>query len=235
MTADYLVRPQLIGTLQKIFRLQTTIIVLLFIAAFALQIFYEPVRWGWLVLAAGVLAVIVLMPRNNQSLSRRIISLSASGILVINIYLFWIIYPDLLTYQSGSEAAFIANKEYPGVPVVQYRHKYSYPLEFYLDAPLVTIDSLVRASPVATSNNPAASQLLPAETTKQDLRQGMTPKLPENQQRPYLLYTPEVTDTTLAGSGKILPNFRISRLNAKFVSKKRRLSQVQWYKLELIR
>jgi len=216
ITADYLLRLKLSSSLQKIFRLQTVIIILLFVAAFALQIFYEPARWGWLVLAAGVLTVIILMPRSNQLLSRRIITLSAAGILVINIYLFWILYPDLLKYQSGSEAAFIANKEYPGVVVVQYRHKYSYPLEFYLDAPLVTIDTMTVGS-------------------DRDVATGAQQKFPENLHRPFLLFSPEVTDTTRSVPGKILPDFRISRLNVKFIYMEKRMSQVRWYKLELIK
>jgi hypothetical protein len=60
----------------------------------------------------------------------------------VNFYLNLVFYPALLKYQSGSEAAFVANEKYPGVPIVQFRKDYSYALEFYLDQPLLTIDQL---------------------------------------------------------------------------------------------
>ena len=47
-----------------------------------------------------------------------------------------------MKYQAGSEAAFYCNNNYKGMPVVQLRKEYSYALEFYLDAPLITIDSI---------------------------------------------------------------------------------------------
>lgn len=233
LTADYLLKVKLSRKLERIFRLQTVLVILLFVAAFALQIIYEPARWGWLLLAGGVLGVITLTPRNNQLLSRRIITISAGGIIAINLYLFWILYPDLLRYQSGSEAAFIANRDYPDVPMVQFRHKYSYPLEFYLDAPLITIDTPgTRLGD--TTLIPLPGIIIP--DTSADLGR-LTP--------PYLVYTPDVavsdTSTAVAGAGSlgdkvvsVLPNFRISRLNGKFINKKRRLSQVEWYTLRLV-
>lgn len=224
MTADYLLRLRLSATLQKILTMQTILVTLLFLAAFALQIFYEPVRWGWLLLAAGALGVIFLTPRNTQLLSRKIITVSTTGIIAINLYLFWIIYPDLLTYQSGSEVAFVANSKYPDVPVVQYRHRYSYPLEFYLDAPLITIDTPVLRPP----------------DTSMYVTPGVIPDSTDDFGKlspPYLVYTPDIRDTAAARRSATLqffPNFRISKLNGKFISKKRRLEQVEWFSLEYV-
>ncbi|RYZ14936.1 MAG: hypothetical protein EOP49_53395 [Sphingobacteriales bacterium] len=226
LTADYLLRIRLSRTLERIFTMQTVLVILLFVAAFALQIIYEPARWGWLMLAASVLGVIILTPRDNQLLSRRIVTASAAGIIAINLYLFWILYPDLLRYQSGSEAAFIANRDYPDVPVVQFRHKYSYPLEFYLDAPLVTIDT--PTIHIRDTSLQIASGMIIADTSS-DLGR-LTP--------PYLVYTPDVpvTDTgSIRIADRVLPNFRISRLNGKFINKNRRTQQVEWYTLRLMR
>ncbi|MBC7849751.1 MAG: hypothetical protein H7Y31_08445, partial [Chitinophagaceae bacterium] len=61
---------------------------------------------------------------------------------ILNFYLNLNFYPDLLQYQSGSQAAIYANKHFRDVPVVQLRKEYSYALEFYLHAPLITVDSV---------------------------------------------------------------------------------------------
>ncbi len=203
LTADYLLKLRSTLTLRRIYTMQTVLVVLLFIGGFLLQMFYEPARWGWLMLAGGVLAVIIMLPGNVTFLQQRILTLSATAIIVINLYLFWVIYPDLLRYQSGSEIASLAKKGYPGVPVAAYKFSSS-ALEFYLDAPLYRIDTL------------AALDTLP---------------------RPLLLITPDVavSDTSGPGPLHIFPEFRISRLNGKFINKKRRAGQVQWQKLELLR
>jgi 4-amino-4-deoxy-L-arabinose transferase-like glycosyltransferase len=201
LTADYIFRVKLLRDVQKFFKLQIVIIALLFIGAFAIQVFYEPARWGWIFLAVSVLAVILAVPRSNNHLVRKMVTISAVGTMAINLYLFNIFYPDLLSYQAGSEAAFVANKAYPGVPIVQLK-QHSYPLEFYARAHVSAIDTLSGVDTLA---------------------------------QPFLLFTAETTDTTLTGPGKVFPNFRISRLNGKFINKKKRLSQVQWSKLELIR
>jgi hypothetical protein len=71
-----------------------------------------------------------------------IIGRTVLAAVLVNLYLNGYFYPRLLTYQGGTTAALHANQKYPGVPVVQLRQRFSYPLEFYLDAPLITIDSL---------------------------------------------------------------------------------------------
>ncbi|MHA4844638.1 ArnT family glycosyltransferase [Flavitalea antarctica] len=201
MTADYLLKLDPGVAIRRVLRLQTTLIIMLVLGALALQIFYQPSRIGWLVIAASIVALILVLRANSFGTRQRIIAVSSVGIIGINLYLFWILYPDLLKYQSGSEAAFIANTQYRGVPVVQYK-QHSYPLEFYIDAPVSTIDTLSAI---------------------------------DSLQRPLLLYVGESADTLLAGPGIILPNFRISRLNGKFINKTRRAAQLQWSKLELIK
>jgi 4-amino-4-deoxy-L-arabinose transferase-like glycosyltransferase len=200
MTADYLLKIDSIPAKRRILRLQAVLVLLLFAGAIALQIFYQPAKFGWLLLVAAVLTVILALRTTGNEIRQRIITVSVIGIVCINLYLFWILYPDLLKYQSGSEAAFIANSQYPGVPVVQYK-QHSYPLEFYIDAQISNIDTVATLDSV---------------------------------KKPVLLYVAESLDTVLVGPGLLLPNFRISRLNGKFINKKRRASQLQWSKLELI-
>ena len=200
ITADYLVDLRTEAALMRIYRLQVVLVVLLFLAAATLQILYKPSGAGWILLGVGTGFVISVSRGTPKNILHTVISLSVTGIIIINLYLFWILYPDLLKYQSGSEAAFIANREFPGVPVVQLK-QHSYPLEFYTDAPVSVIDTVTELA---------------------------------NMPRPFLLYTSEAADTLLAGPGKIFPNFRISRLNLRFIDKKRRLDQVQWSKLQLV-
>ncbi|RYG01839.1 MAG: glycosyl transferase [Chitinophagaceae bacterium] len=218
LTAEYLLSVKLSTSLQKIFTLQLVIVILLFVAGSAIQILYQPAWWGWVLLAAGAALTFVFTPKNTQFVTKKIVIISSAAIVSLNLYLFWVLYPDLLKYQAGSEVAFIANEKYPGIPVVQYRYKYSYPLEFYLKAPLITIDTPATgfSHDISHASHEAISVL--------DTIQG-----------PFLLLTPEVSDTTKVGDAMILPSFRIAKLNIKFINKKRRLSQVQWSKLELIK
>ncbi|HTE24444.1 ArnT family glycosyltransferase [Flavitalea sp.] len=200
ITADYLLGISSAPVIGRISKLQIILVCLLFVGVIALQVLYRPTGTGWLIIGAGIIAVTLVLRTGGLPSKQRIITISSLGILIINLWLFWILYPDLLKYQSGSEAAFIANSQYPGVPVVQYKQS-SYPLEFYIDAPVSKIDTLVATNSL---------------------------------KKPILLYVAESVDTLLVGPGFILPNFRISRLNGKFINKKRRDSQLQWSKLELI-
>ncbi len=201
LTADYLLSLKTAQVQQRILTLQTVLVILLIAGGVLLQVFYQPTRSGWILLGIGGAATAYFIYRKGQPATRKAIVLSALGITVINLYLFWILYPDLLKYQAGSEAAFIANSKYPGVKVVQYKQA-SYPLEFYTKAPVSKIDTMTAIDSI---------------------------------QRPFLLYVPDMTDTSAVGPGLMLPNFRISRLNGKFINRERRFSQVSWSKLELVK
>ena len=51
--------------------------------------------------------------------------------LLINLYINWFFYPDLLKYQSSTEAAFYINEKHPGLPGVCLSI-YAPAFEFYL-------------------------------------------------------------------------------------------------------
>ena len=80
----------------------------------------------------------------RQESMRIVLYRTGCAALAINLFLNLGFYPVLLTYQSGSEAAFWINKNNKShLPVAQMvYHQYAYALEFYLDQPLLTIDTL---------------------------------------------------------------------------------------------
>lgn len=145
ITAAYVFGPD--GKRQRKFiRMAQTIILTIMIAApLLLHYFYRP---GSGSLGIGILFLlfvptIMLLPRlvHRSRISMVMLRVVLAS-LFLNLYLNTVFYPDLMKYQSGSEVAFYCNENYPNVPVVQLRKDYSYALEFYLNAPLVTIDSV---------------------------------------------------------------------------------------------
>lgn len=125
---------------------------LLLAGVIALHYFFRPQA------SIGVLIVLfivlicwfVIQKALQENKKRSILINSAIAAILLNAYMNFIIYPRILKYQSGSEAAWFSNKQYPNIPVVQLRSAYSYPLEFYLNQPLITIDSLIPIDPSIT-------------------------------------------------------------------------------------
>jgi hypothetical protein len=78
----------------------------------------------------------------EEKLNSHLIALFRVGLasLVLNLYLNWIFYPDLLSYQSSRVAAFYINKNYPGVPA-GCLSIYSPSFEFYLNDTLIKTDT----------------------------------------------------------------------------------------------
>jgi 4-amino-4-deoxy-L-arabinose transferase-like glycosyltransferase len=123
---------------------QVVIIVILIVLLAGIHYLFQPGSTGWLVVllvAGGVLWFFFRRWAWEQRV--RLLAGSALAVVIVNLYLNTAFYPALLKYQSGSEAAFVANRQFPGMPVVQLRGApYSYALEFYLDQPLLTVDSM---------------------------------------------------------------------------------------------
>ncbi len=125
--------------------IQYALVVLMLVAIPALHIFFKPevTHVSMTIMIAVVFALILFLPKLFPvSAKELIIGRTVLAAVLVNLYLNGFFYPRLLTYQGGTTAALHVNQKYPGVPVVQLRQRFSYPLEFYLDAPLVTIDSL---------------------------------------------------------------------------------------------
>jgi hypothetical protein len=115
----------------------------------ALHFFFKPgvSHVSMTILMAMVFALLLFLPKLfSVSAKEMIIGRTVLAAVLVNLYLNGFFYPRLLTYQGGTTAALHINEKYSGIPVVQMRHRFSYPLEFYLDVPLITIDSLADTS-----------------------------------------------------------------------------------------
>jgi 4-amino-4-deoxy-L-arabinose transferase-like glycosyltransferase len=108
------------------------------------------------ILMSIVFALLLFLPKFfDISEKELIIGRTVLAAVLVNLYLNGFFNPKLLTYQGGTTAAQHVNEAFPGIPVVQLRPRFSYPLEFYLEAPLITIDRLSD-----TSHIPKPSLLL---------------------------------------------------------------------------
>ncbi|PTQ99813.1 4-amino-4-deoxy-L-arabinose transferase-like glycosyltransferase [Mucilaginibacter yixingensis] len=123
---------------------QRIVMTLLLVVIMALQYFFKPGPSSWTIFA--VLAVLLLIvfravrKTSAYGLTRTMLQTVAVAFFV-NLYLNLVFYPALLHYQSGSEAAFYINQHNTNnLPVAQTGDNYNFPLEFYLNKPLITID-----------------------------------------------------------------------------------------------
>ncbi len=146
LTAQYLYSIKGIKSLRAINIIQKTIVVLLMVLIVILQYFFRPdsmtVLTGFILLVLFI-AKFYLPAKLTNTPWERIAITTFFAACIVNLYLNLAFYPSLLKYQSGSGAAMWINKNNPAkLPVVQCIHTndYGYPLEFYLDQPLFTID-----------------------------------------------------------------------------------------------
>ncbi len=124
---------------------QGVLIALLLVAPFIIAFVFRPATTPVFIIACMLFLLVLLLGAHRfTSFNRQQLVLVRSALAAVffNLYLLTSFYPSLLRYQSGSEAAFYSNRQYPGWPVVQLANTYSFPLEFYLHSPLITIDSL---------------------------------------------------------------------------------------------
>jgi 4-amino-4-deoxy-L-arabinose transferase-like glycosyltransferase len=130
--------------------MQWVVMGILLLGVLLIHILFQPGR-SWLalvILAVGGGCWYLYRPAFKAGIVG-ILMQSALVIIFVNFWLNLVFYPGLLEYQSGSRAAMYANERHPGVPVVQLAEKYSYALEFYLDAPLKTKDSTQALGPAS--------------------------------------------------------------------------------------
>jgi 4-amino-4-deoxy-L-arabinose transferase-like glycosyltransferase len=125
--------------------IQYTLVTLLILAAAGLHFLFEPgITNIALIIVMSVVFILILFLPVIFSVTEKeiIIGRSVLAAVLVNLYLNGFFYPRLLTYQGGTTAARFANEKFKNTPVIQLRDRHSYPLEFYLDAPLITINSL---------------------------------------------------------------------------------------------
>lgn len=146
ITAQFVLSVNKPGGVKLIRITQSVIMILLPPLAVGIHLLFRPGHTTTLVVLLVMSAMIIwgLYPILKKAQTvYYILSRTVVTVVVINLYLNLVFYPALLQYQSGSEAAFVANKQYPGAQVVQLRQQdYSYALEFYVNKPLLTIDQL---------------------------------------------------------------------------------------------
>ncbi|MBO9564775.1 MAG: glycosyltransferase family 39 protein [Niastella sp.] len=128
---------------------QYIILVVAVLLVILLQVFYQPATPSW-VLIVIIVALFILMlflPRWLQT-TRFSLLLYRCGlaIFIVNLYLNWVFYPDLLHYQTGSEAAFYLNKNIPDSSITNL-DPHTNALEFYVNNPYIKKDTnIVKAS-----------------------------------------------------------------------------------------
>jgi hypothetical protein len=124
----------------------------LLLGGILLQIFYSPAMPSFILIliTAAILVLLTLLPRLLK-VNGTLLSIYRVGIasLAINLYINWFFYPDLLKYQSSTEAAFYINKNHPGLPGACLSI-YAPAFEFYLNDGWSKVDTSVlysKASP----------------------------------------------------------------------------------------
>lgn len=144
LTAQYVLGELKSGMRKFVSVAQTALIVLLPILAIGVHLLFRPGHTTELIVVLVLAALLVVYLQPVLLRSPGIQYMLARTVLVavlINLYLNLVFYPALLKYQSGSEAAFVANKQFPGVPVVQIG-VYSYAWEFYANSSLTSLQQL---------------------------------------------------------------------------------------------
>ena len=144
LTAQYISKLQ--QSSSRFFKiLQNSITIILLVGGILLQFFYSPATPSLILLLiiAGMLFLLIALPLWLK-VTGTMLALYRVGLasLVINLYINWAFYPDLLKYQSSTEAAFYINKSHPGVGGI-CMSIYAPDFEFYLDNGWAKTDSTI--------------------------------------------------------------------------------------------
>ena len=94
--------------------IQWLVITVLLAAPFLILLFAFPAAsaWPWIVAAVSVIAAAALL--FNKNINRKLIAVSLSAIIVLNIFLSSWFYPSLLNYQAGNNAGrFVTEQNIP--------------------------------------------------------------------------------------------------------------------------
>jgi 4-amino-4-deoxy-L-arabinose transferase-like glycosyltransferase len=118
-----------------------SILAIILIVPIILHTLYKPS--GSFILVALLIAMasfflVVLPAITKMEGLKKVLFQTGSAILVVNLYINLVFYPDLLKYQGSSEAAFYMNKYYPNENIV-CRTTYDAAFEFYLKSDIMHI------------------------------------------------------------------------------------------------
>ncbi len=114
-TADWIYRAVTLREMRFYKIAQTIIIVLLVVLLIIIQIFFRPKGISAVAILAFVLSgvMIILVFRHPLGGKWKILYYSALVIILVNFYLNLIFYPEVLSFQSGTNVARYANQHFP--------------------------------------------------------------------------------------------------------------------------
>ncbi|MCF8340647.1 MAG: glycosyltransferase family 39 protein [Chitinophagaceae bacterium] len=142
LTSDFIYKFQNVKIIKNI---QYPIIILIIIVLPVLHLFVKPDIGNVLVVVLMVIFLLLLVFLSRIfKVSDKEIAIGRSVLLVIvlNIYLNGIFYPELLKYQGGTYAGRYINQHYKGIPAYHLQARYNSPFQFYTTYPVTTIDQL---------------------------------------------------------------------------------------------
>ncbi len=170
ITAQYLYSVAGVKSIKAIRITQVIVMVLMLLVICALQYFFVPDCFTWPVITLigiAFLLLIFLPDRVGNITMQKVIMRTVLAAVVVNLYINLAFYPSLMKYQAGSEVARWINKHNPqNYPVVQCDDS-NWPMEFYLNQPLIAIN------PDTLKTPPANTFLLYAKT---DIVNGLVAK-----------------------------------------------------------
>jgi len=175
LCAQYILGLQLEKSIKAIRIIQISICSIMVVLVLLLQYFFRPQTITLVTIILLVLPVIVfiLVTRTDQLGRFKILFQTCAVVFFVNLYFNCAYYPQLLKYQSDSEAAFWINaNNKDNLPVVQTRIGFGFPLDFYTHAPVYY------SWPGEESKLPAKPYLLYADKTLIDqyISQGIAVK-----------------------------------------------------------
>ena len=206
IVASYLIQPSNTLFTKIILYSQNVLYVLFFIACIALAVFFgiKPVVPVIIMLVLAAVLIYWLFPSRAM---QHVIGRSFAGIMVVNLFLNLVFYPDLFKYQSGNAAATLLKKQQYSRPVYMFNGFSSeYAFQFYSSNPIrkintADLDSLQSDIIVYTPQGKADSL----------------------QQAGYAIQTIQQ-----------FPHFHISQLTGKFINPHTRDSVIDYYVLAKI-
>lgn len=143
ITAQYLQQVQLPQSIKAIRITQIVIIVLLLLVVGVLHYFYQPETFTvmiGIVLFVLMIALLFLPQAITADLLSKIFLRTLFASFLVNVYLNTVFYSSLLHYQAASEAAMWINQHNPEkLTVVQMDDDFVSAMNFYIDAPIITI------------------------------------------------------------------------------------------------
>ncbi|WP_236652862.1 ArnT family glycosyltransferase [Chitinophaga vietnamensis] len=210
LTANYILSQQSERWMKFFRTTQYTIIILIAILGTVIDLLYKPaMHYAWLI-PAGALILLYVLLHNwlDKSTKAAVFYRTIAISILLNLYLNTILYPDMMRYQSGSEAARYANASLPGTTVALYGDN-SYAFDFYLHAPVARYDS---------------TTILPALAASPKVLFATPQAVASLQQKGF---TCEVIQS--------FPHFRVSKLDLPFVRKATRVSTLEERELVRVR